>query len=79
MVTNGRTDGRTDETHEFIGPLRQSRVVQTVRTYSSDIGMEFGISKCAVLTLKKGKIVESNGIALPNGEVDEKLERRRKL
>ena len=24
--------------------------------------MEFGICKCAVLTLKKGKIVESNGI-----------------
>ena len=31
--------------------------------------MEFGICQCAVLTLKKGKIVEPNGIVLPNGDV----------
>ena len=31
--------------------------------------MEFGICKCAVLTLKRGKIVESDGIVLPNGDV----------
>ena len=37
------------------------------KTYSNDIGMEFGICKCAVLTFKKGKIVESNGIVLPMG------------
>ena len=48
-------------------------LVQTVRTYSNDIGMEFGICKCAVLTLKKGKIVESNGIVLPNGDVMKSL------
>ena len=48
-------------------------LVQTVRTYSNDIGMEFGICKCAVLTLKKGKRVESNGIVLPNGDVMKSL------
>ena len=43
-------------------------LVQAVETYSNDTGMEFGICKCALLTLKKGKIVESNGIVLPNGD-----------
>ena len=48
-------------------------LVQTVRTYNNDIGMEFGICKCAVLTLKKSKIVESNGIVFPNGDVMKSL------
>ena len=28
--------------------------------------MEFGVEKCPVLTMKKGKMANSNGIALPN-------------
>ena len=28
--------------------------------------MEFGVEKCAVLTMKKGKMSNSDGIALPN-------------
>ena len=28
--------------------------------------MEFGVEKCAVLTMKKGKMANSDGIALPN-------------
>ena len=43
-------------------------LVKTVHQCSSDIGMEFGVSKCAVLTMKRGKRVESRGIRLPNGE-----------
>ena len=31
--------------------------------------MEFGIEKCAVLVIEKGKIVKSVGIELPDGEV----------
>ena len=28
--------------------------------------MKFGMDKCAVLTMKKGKMANSDGIALPN-------------
>ena len=39
---------------------------QTVRVFSNDIGMEFGVEKCTVLTMKKGKMANSEGIAFPN-------------
>ena len=44
-------------------------LVQTVRVFSEDIGMEFGIEKGAMLVMEKGKIVKSVGIELPNGKV----------
>ena len=34
-------------------------LIHTVRVFSEDIGMEFGIEKCAMLVMKKGKIVKS--------------------
>ena len=40
-------------------------LVQTIRTFSKDIGMEFHIEKCAMLVIEKGKIVKSVGIELP--------------
>ena len=39
---------------------------QTVLVFSNDIGMEFGVEKCAVLTMKKGKMANSERIAFPN-------------
>ena len=30
-------------------------LVQTVRAFSEDIGMEFGIEKCAMLVMEKGE------------------------
>ena len=39
---------------------------QTLRIFSRDIGVQFGIEKCAVLFLKRGKLVESDGIQLPD-------------
>ena len=44
-------------------------LVRTVYVFSNDIGMEFGIKKCGILTLKRGKIIKSEGIKLPDGEV----------
>ena len=41
-------------------------LIQTVRLFSADIGMEFGIEKCAVLVMKKGKLVKSERIVLPD-------------
>ena len=44
-------------------------LVRTVYVFSTEIGMEFGIMKCRILTMKRGKIVKSEGIKLPDGEV----------
>ena len=44
-------------------------LVGVVNGYSDDIRMEFGMSKCAVLSVVKGKRVEGTGLELPSGEV----------
>ena len=49
-------------------------LVQTVRVFSEDIGMEFGIDKCALLVVEKGEIVKSVGIELPDGKVIKSLQ-----
>ena len=49
-------------------------LVQTVRVFRKDVGMEFGIEKCVVLVMDKGKIVKSVGIQLPDGNVINSLE-----
>ena len=49
-------------------------LVQTVRVFSEDIGMEFDIEKCAILVMDKGKIVKSVGIELPDGKVIKSLQ-----
>ena len=49
-------------------------LVQTVRVFSEDIGMEFGIEKCAALVMEKRKIVKSVSIELPDGKVIKSLQ-----
>ena len=44
-------------------------LVQTVRVFSEDIGMEFGMEKFAMLVMENRKIVKSVGIKLPDGKV----------
>ena len=44
-------------------------LVQTVRIFSDDIGMEFGIDTWATLVLKRGKLTKFDGISLPDGTV----------
>ena len=44
-------------------------LVRTVYVFSTDIGMEFGIKKCRILTMKRGKIVKTEGIKLQDSEV----------
>ena len=41
-------------------------LIHTVRIYSQDIGMEFGIEKCALLVMKSGKRHMTDGIEQPN-------------
>ena len=42
-------------------------LILTVRLISADIGMEFGMEKCAILVMNKQKLVKSEGIVLPDG------------
>ena len=41
-------------------------LIHTLRIYSQDIGMEFGIEKCALLVMKSGKRHLTDGMELPN-------------
>ena len=41
-------------------------LIYTIRIYSQDIWMEFGIEKCALLVMKSGKRNLTDGIELPN-------------
>ena len=45
-----------------------------VRIYSQDIGMEFGIEKCAMLVMKSGKLHMTDGTELPNHDKIRTLE-----
>ena len=38
-------------------------LVQTVFRFSQDVGMEFGLKKWGVVTLKKAKLVKFDGIS----------------
>ena len=42
------------------------KLMHAVRIYSQDIGMEFGIEKCATLVVKSGKRHMTDGMELPN-------------
>ena len=41
-------------------------LIHTINTHNQDIGMEFGIEKCALLVMKSGKRHLTDGIELPN-------------
>ena len=43
-------------------------LVQTVHIFSEDIGMQFGIKKCGVLIMERGKVIRTDGIRLPDGQ-----------
>ena len=48
---------------------RFDSLVQTVCVFSEDIGREFGIEKCIMLVMEKGKIVKSVFTELQDGKV----------
>ena len=52
-----------------------NNLVNTVRVFSKDIRMEFGVEKCAVLIMKRGKFIRSEGICLPDGQRIKSLEK----
>ena len=42
-------------------------LVQTVSIVSGDIRMEFGIEKCPLVNIQRGKVTRTEGIQLPDG------------
>ena len=50
-------------------------LVQTIRVFSEDMGMEFGIEKYAMLVIEKGKIVKSVGMELLDAKVIKSLQK----
>ena len=49
-------------------------LVNTVIIFSEDIKMEFGLPKCGVLIMKRGKVVKSEGISKPDGKMMKNIE-----
>jgi hypothetical protein len=46
--------------------------IQTVKTFSNDIHMEFGLNKCAKITFKRGKLTHSQNLVIDvNREIQE--------
>ena len=39
------------------GERELDSLIQTVRIFADDVGMVFGLGKCAVLVLKRGKMI----------------------
>ena len=50
-------------------------LVSTVQILTNDIGMEFGTKKCGVLVLKRGRVVSSEGVEIPNVERIKEVEK----
>ena len=49
-------------------------LVSTVEVFSQDIRMEFGIEKCVVIIMNRGKVKSTDGIELPSGEKIREIE-----
>ena len=44
-------------------------LIQKVRIFSKNIGMQIVIDKCIMFAMKKGKMAKSDGFQLPNHKV----------
>jgi hypothetical protein len=50
------------------------RQIHTVKNFSDDIHMEFGLEKCAKVTLKRGKLISSQNLVIDNNREIQELE-----
>ena len=58
-----------DDIKQFIENEKElETLIQVMRIESENIGMEFGIQKCAMLMMKSGKRQMTEAIELPNQE-----------
>ena len=51
-------------------------LINIVSMFSNDINMKFGLDKCNTLSIRKGKLIESNNISLNNEETIKALDIR---
>ena len=54
----------------FIGislRIQIDSLINTVRVFSDDIRMKFGLKKCAVVVMQRGKVVKYDEVDLPDG------------
>ena len=49
-------------------------LIKKIRQFSNDIGMRFGMDKCAKCIMKKGRKVEASNITLDDGEKFKELD-----
>ena len=50
-------------------------LMETGQVFRADIWVEFGLKKCRVLAIKRGKIVRYDGIVLPNDDVVKEVDK----
>jgi len=48
--------------------------IQTIKTFSDDIHIDFGLEKCAKITFKKGKLIHSKNLVIDINREIQKLE-----
>jgi hypothetical protein len=48
--------------------------IQTVKTFSDDINMEFGLEKCAKITFKRGKLTHLQNLVIDNNREIQELQ-----
>ena len=51
--------------------------IQTVKTFSDDIHMEFGLEKCAKITFRRGKLTQSQNLVIDTNKQILELEQRK--
>ena len=56
------------------GESEMKGLVPSVDVFRQDIGMEFGIKKCGVIIMYRGKVKSTDGIELPSGEKIREIE-----
>ena len=49
-------------------------LVNTVRIFLEDIKMKYGLPKCEMLIMKRGKLVKNEGISMPDGKMIRNIE-----
>ena len=49
-------------------------LVYTVSIFSEDNKMKFGLPKCGALIMRRGKVVKSEGISMPDGKMMNNIE-----
>ena len=53
--------------------------IHTVKTFSNDIPIDFGLEKCAKITFKKGKLIHSQNLVIDINREIQELEQKKNV